>query len=93
LRALSRFRTVWAEVAREPPPVAAARARVPVRLRSPEIGRLEFRLAAEPFAQDPRFRTIFLFPADPATIRWCAKRATETERRPTTAAPRAGIGR
>lgn len=81
LQALPRFRTAWAEAARAPLPATATRARTPLHLRGAETGPLEFRLAAEPFAQDPRFRTIFLFPADPATIRWCAERATRAEQR------------
>jgi transcriptional regulator with XRE-family HTH domain len=71
LRTLPRFRAVWEDIEQAPPPVAAARARVPIRLRAGGTGRLEFRLAAESLAQDPRFRIIYLFPTDLATIRWC----------------------
>jgi transcriptional regulator with XRE-family HTH domain len=73
LRAESpRIRLCWEAVEREPTPAGATRALVPVRLVVPDAGRLAFRLASEPFAQDARFRMIYLFPADPATIRWCA---------------------
>lgn len=69
---LPRFRHYWATAAREPAPAGAGRALVPVRLAVPHAGLLEFRLAAEPFARDARFRVIYLFPADPATMRRCA---------------------
>lgn len=73
---LPRFRHYWAQVEREPAPVSSARALVPVRLNSPAAGRLEFRLAAESFARDRRFRLVFLFPADPPTLYRCAEWAT-----------------
>lgn len=73
--ALPRFRTVWARVLDEPPATSSTRGRVPLRLRVPGAGVLEFRLAAEPFTRDSRFRTIYYFPADPATMRWCAEHA------------------
>jgi hypothetical protein len=40
------------------------------------VGRLEFRLVAEPFIRDARFRLIYFVPADPATMRQCAAWAT-----------------
>ena len=70
---LPRFRHYWDAVAREPPPAGAARALAPVRLAVPGAGSLTFRLAAEPFARDGRFRLIYYFPADPATMRWCGE--------------------
>ena len=57
---------------REPALVSAARALVPVRLAVPGAGLLQFRLSSEPFARDARFRVIYYFPADPATMRRCA---------------------
>lgn len=66
------FRRTWEAVEREPPPASAARALVPVRLYAPGGGVLEFRLAAERFVRDARFRAIHYFPADVATMRWCA---------------------
>ncbi len=69
---LPRFRHYWAVVEREPAPVSAARALVPVRLAVPGAGVLQFRLSSEPFARDARFRLVYYFPADPATMRRCA---------------------
>ncbi len=72
LQSLPRFRLYWALVEREAAPVSAARALTPVRLAIPGIGRLQFQLSAEQFIRDARFRAIYLFPADPATMRRCA---------------------
>jgi hypothetical protein len=72
LQALPRFRLYWALVEREAAPVSAARALTPVRLTIPGAGRLQFQLSAEQFIRDARFRAIYLFPADPATMRRCA---------------------
>lgn len=70
---LPRFRHYWALVEREPAPATAAQALVPVRLAVPGAGVLQFRLSAEPFARDARFRVVNYFPADPATMRQCAE--------------------
>jgi transcriptional regulator with XRE-family HTH domain len=72
LMARPRFRRYSELVEREAAPAGAARALVPVRLVVPEAGMLQFRLAAEPFTRDARFRIVYHFPADPATIRQCA---------------------
>jgi transcriptional regulator with XRE-family HTH domain len=72
LQTLPRFREAWTAVMNEPMPAAAARARTSLRLKHPATGDLEFRLAAESFARDPRFRSISLFPANHATFLWCA---------------------
>jgi transcriptional regulator with XRE-family HTH domain len=72
LFALPRFRHYWAELEHEPMQVSAARALVPVRLRVPGAGHLLFRLSAEHFVDDARFRLIYFFPADLATMEWCA---------------------
>ncbi len=72
LRDVPRFRHYWAVVEREPTPLTAARALVPVRLAVPGAGLLQFRLSSEPFARDARFRLIYYFPADLATMRQCA---------------------
>jgi hypothetical protein len=45
----------------------------------PGAGDLEFSLASEAFAHDPRFRTIYYFPTDPATSHWCAEHAPRME--------------
>lgn len=72
LLALPRFSHHWAVVEREPPPVSAARALTPVRLLVPGAGLLQFQLSSETFIRDARFRAIYLFPADPGTMRQCA---------------------
>lgn len=79
-RGLPLFLAMWSRVVDEPVPTGAARARVPLRLRVPGVGTLEFRLASEPFTRDSRFRTIYYFPADPATMRWCAENVIPPER-------------
>ena len=73
LLGLPRFREYWRVVEEEPPPVTAARALVPVRLAAPGGSVLQFRLSSEPFARDGRFRVVYFFPADAATMRECAK--------------------
>jgi transcriptional regulator with XRE-family HTH domain len=73
------FRSYWATVEAEPVPVGASRARVPLRLKMPGAEMLEFRLSSEPFTRDSRFRTIYYFPADPSTMRWCAEHASAKE--------------
>lgn len=77
LGALPRFRDTWARVAAEAEPASAARALVPVRLRLPQHGPCQFRLATEPFLRDARFRLVYLFPADTATLHRCAAWAEE----------------
>jgi hypothetical protein len=37
----------------------------------PGVGTLEFRLASEHFVRDARFRLVYYFPADPATMQQC----------------------
>ena len=65
------FRTTGRRGGGLPEPVMAARGLVPVKLDVPEAGPLQFRLSAEPFARDPRFRLISFFPADIPAMRWC----------------------
>jgi len=79
LLALPRFAHYWAVVEREPPPVSAARALTPVRLKIPGVGLLQFQLSSETFIRDARFRAIYLFPADPDTMRQCAAWAGSSE--------------
>jgi hypothetical protein len=71
LMALPRFRHYHAQVEKETAPISGGRALVPVRLATPGAGRLEFRLAAEPFTGDARFRVVYYFPGDAATMRAC----------------------
>jgi len=77
LHALPRFRQYWAQVAAEPATAGAGRALVPVFLDLPRGGRLQFRLAAEPFTHDARFRAIYYFPADEDSMRQCVVWAEE----------------
>ena len=67
-----RFAHYWRLVEPEPPPTGAARALVPLRLDVPGAGRLQFRLGAEPFSGDARFRVVYYFPVDAATLSQCA---------------------
>jgi transcriptional regulator with XRE-family HTH domain len=68
---LPQFRSYWRAGQQSPEPVMAARGLVPVKLNVPDAGPLQFRLSAEPFARDPRFRLLSFFPADVAAMRWC----------------------
>ena len=70
--ALPRFRHYHAQVEEEAAPISGGRALVPVRLSVPGAGRLEFRLAAEPFTADARFRLVYYFPGDADTMLACA---------------------
>jgi transcriptional regulator with XRE-family HTH domain len=69
---LPRFRHYWDLVEGEPALSSAARALVPVRLAVSGAGVLQFRLSSEHFALDARFRIVYYFPADPATMQQCA---------------------
>jgi transcriptional regulator with XRE-family HTH domain len=82
LHELPPFHDAWARVEQEPPPASAARALVPVRLVVPRVGTLLFRLSSERFTRDARFRMIYYFPADPATMRWCVALASDAQARP-----------
>jgi hypothetical protein len=72
LMTLPRFRQYHAQVEAETAPISGGRALVPVRVAVPGVGRLEFRLAAEPFTADARFRIVYYFPGDADTMRACA---------------------
>jgi transcriptional regulator with XRE-family HTH domain len=52
---------------------SAARALVPLLLATPGSGLLQFRVSAEPFTRDARFRMVYLLPADPFTMRQCTE--------------------
>jgi transcriptional regulator with XRE-family HTH domain len=69
---LPRFRQYWDVVEHEEPPSGAARALVPLRLAVPGAGILQFRLSAETFTRDARFRLVYYFPADLATMTWAS---------------------
>jgi len=76
LERLSRFQEASEIVAREQQParrgVTSSRAWAPVRLTIPGLGLLQFRLSSEHFVRDARFRVVYLFPADSATLAACA---------------------
>jgi transcriptional regulator with XRE-family HTH domain len=67
-----RFHSAWLAVEVEPPAVSAARSLVPLLLNVPNHGQLRFRLSAEPFIRDARFRILSYFPADTAALSWCS---------------------
>jgi transcriptional regulator with XRE-family HTH domain len=70
---LTLFRHYWEVVEREEqPPASAARALAPLWLDVPGAGKLQFRLSAEPFTRDARFRLVNYFPADARTMEVCA---------------------
>lgn len=79
LRSHPRFRRYWSVVELESPPSSAARALTSVRLAIPTAGLLQFQLSSETFIRDARFRAVYLFPADPETMRWCVAWATAPE--------------
>jgi transcriptional regulator with XRE-family HTH domain len=72
LMSMPRFRRYWEIVEQERGPVSAARAIAPLRLRSKDGQSMLFRLSAEPFTRDARFRLVYYFPSDIATMRRCA---------------------
>jgi MmyB-like transcription regulator ligand binding domain len=65
------FERYWKQSESEPPSPIAARPLTPLELGLPEVGRLQFRLLSETFAQDRRFRVIYYVPAEPRTMQWC----------------------
>jgi transcriptional regulator with XRE-family HTH domain len=72
LHELPRFREAWAAAPEEPKVATAGRSLMLVKLAHPKAGPLQFRLSSERFVRDARFRIVYLFPADPATLRACA---------------------
>ena len=78
LRRFPRFVHYAAMADRAPATASAARVLVPLRLAVPDAGLLEFRVAAEPFTRDPRFRLVSYLPTDPFTMRRCAAWTAES---------------
>ncbi len=78
LQRLPRFRHYWSVVAREPTLASAARALIPIRIARPDAPDLAFRLSSEHFIRDARFRLVYYFPADPATMHQCSTWSTQT---------------
>jgi hypothetical protein len=66
------FQTYWMRGNEVPATASAARALVPLQLLIPGVGLLQFRISAEPFTRDARFRMVYLLPADPVTMQQCA---------------------
>jgi transcriptional regulator with XRE-family HTH domain len=60
-------------IARDALRVSSARTLVPVRLIPAESPVCTFRLSAEPFLRDARFRLVYFLPADEAALRWCER--------------------
>jgi transcriptional regulator with XRE-family HTH domain len=73
LMALESFRHYWKLVEQQEAPAAATRALVPIRLSVPGEGEMQFRLSAETFTRDTRFRIIYYFPTDVGTIEICER--------------------
>lgn len=65
------FRKYWQETEGEQRHPIAARPLFPLELTLPDVGRLQFWLTSEPFAQDRRFRVIYYLPADSVTMQQC----------------------
>lgn len=86
------FRELWERIEREPPPAGSARPVVPARLRMPSRRIVQFRLSAERFASDDRFRFIYYFPADAETMalcdEWCLAIAERHSSSTATTSPR-----
>lgn len=66
-----RFAAAWRAADQAPPSPVAGRPLALFQLDLPETGLLQFRLIAEPFGDDRRFRMLYSLPADPKTIRQC----------------------
>jgi hypothetical protein len=65
------FAHYWTQTEASQVNAIAARPLSPLEIDLPGVGRLQFRLLAEPFVFDRRFRVIYYLPADPATMAWC----------------------
>jgi transcriptional regulator with XRE-family HTH domain len=65
------FAEYWYKSEAEPAHSIPARPLVPLEVNLPDAGLLRFRLMSEPFAQDRRFRVIYLLPADAPTMQTC----------------------
>jgi transcriptional regulator with XRE-family HTH domain len=71
LRELELFRYYWNLADQQDAPAAPDRALVPIGLQVSGAGRLLFRLSAQQFTRDTRFRVIYYFPSDAATMAAC----------------------
>ncbi|GHO94238.1 hypothetical protein KSF_042860 [Reticulibacter mediterranei] len=65
------FRTYWEQAQQGLPSAVAARLLYPIALKGPQGQPLHFRLAAEHFTQDRRFRLLYYIPFDKKTMSVC----------------------
>jgi transcriptional regulator with XRE-family HTH domain len=72
------FEKYWTLSEARPVYHIAARPLTPLELILPDVGSLIFRLMAEPFLQDRRFRVIYYLPANPVTMQQCAEWSQST---------------
>ncbi|CAN5453293.1 hypothetical protein BH09CHL1_BH09CHL1_07500 [soil metagenome] len=70
-RRYPRIQSAAQAITRDELPVSSARALLPVRLIPAAGSVCTFRLSAEPFLRDARFRLVYFLPADEAALRWC----------------------
>lgn len=77
LRKIAAFEQYWLKAEENPNYAVAARPAILLGLRTPGCGLLHFRLTAETFVQDWRFRLIYFLPGDAVTIQQCANWAQE----------------
>jgi hypothetical protein len=77
LRQLPAFEEYWTKAEENSSYAVAARPAILLGLRTPGCGLLHFRLTAETFVQDWRFRLIYFLPGDALTIQQCANWAQE----------------
>jgi transcriptional regulator with XRE-family HTH domain len=77
LRKLTAVEEYWIKVEEKPGYAVAARPAILLGLRTPSCELLRFRLTAETFVQDLRFRLIYFLPGDAVTIQQCATWAQE----------------
>ncbi len=65
------FEKYWTMSIGQPVFSVAARPLAPLDLELPQGGAVQFRIMAEPFVQDRRFRVIYCLPATPMTMQKC----------------------
>jgi transcriptional regulator with XRE-family HTH domain len=80
LREVPLFEEYWQRIEKSNRFAVPARPALLVGLQAPGYGLLRFRISAESFIQDWRFRLIYYLPGDAATIQQCANWAQENTR-------------
>ena len=68
MRAIPLFERYWQATMDRPAVVSAARALLPLALRTRAGQSFSFRLSSEPFVDDARFRIVYYFPDDVPTM-------------------------